>query len=379
MRTTPEILEKLIAFPTISADSNETMIRWVAARVTEVGGWIHVLAGSKPGKFNLLAGFGPRTGAGIVLSGHSDVVPVSGQDWQSEPFCLREQEGRLYGRGSSDMKGFLAAALAASLRADKATLTRPLWLAFSYDEEIGCVGVRDLLARLADEKFQAEGCVIGEPTEQKVALGHKGKLAGCIFCIGQAGHSANPALGCNAISLAADMVKAAEELQHELSVRGARDQAYPFPVTSVHIGTIQGGSALNIIPAHCEMKFEIRNVAGDDPQALVTHLRHQADKVVQLRGAGDISLTVTNEYPGLETKEDSAFAQKALEAAGTSFCKIGFGTEGGLFKKDLNFPVVVCGPGSIDRAHKPDEYVTRDELAACDRFLDNIIASLAAP
>lgn len=379
MRTTPEILEKLIAFPTISADSNETMIRWVGEQVTEAGGWIHVLAGAKPGKFNLLAGFGPKTGAGILLSGHSDVVPVTGQDWQSDPFCLSERHGRLYGRGSSDMKGFLASALAASLRADKTALTRPLWLAFSYDEEIGCVGVRDLLARLGQEKFQAEGCIIGEPTEQKVALGHKGKLAGCIFCTGQAGHSANPALGCNAISLAAEMVRVAEDLQHHLTAHGARDQAYPFPVTSVHIGTIKGGSALNIIPEHCEMQFEIRNVAGDDPQALVARLRHQADVLVKQRGAGEIKLTVTNEYPGLETRADEAFAQKTLAAAGADYCKIGFGTEGGLFKDQLHLPVVVCGPGSIDRAHKPDEYVTREELAACDQFLDNVIASLSSP
>lgn len=378
MRTTPEILEKLIAFPTISADSNEAMIRWVAEQITESGGRVHVLAGAKPGKFNLLAGFGPQTGSGIVLSGHSDVVPVSGQDWHSDPFCLTEQDGRLYGRGSSDMKGFLASALSASLRVDKSTLTRPLWLAFSYDEEIGCVGVRDLLARLENENFQAEGCIIGEPTEQKVALGHKGKLAGCIFCTGVAGHSANPSLGCNAISLAADMVKAAEGLQHQLSAQGARDQAYPFPVTSVHIGTIKGGSALNIIPEHCEMQFEIRNVAGDDPQALVARLRQQAESLVKQRGAGGISLTVTNEYPGLETRADNAFAQKTLAAAGTDYCKIGFGTEGGLFKDKLNLPVVVCGPGSIDRAHKPDEYVTRAELAACDQFIDRIIDSLKA-
>lgn len=379
MLTTLEILDKLIAFPTISADGNETLMRWVVDYITGAGGRIQVLAGAQPGKLNLLASFGPLTGAGIILSGHSDVVPVSGQDWHSDPFRLTGSDERLYGRGSSDMKGFLAAALHAAARADKHKLTRPLHLAFSYDEEIGCVGVRDLLARLAAETFHAEGCIIGEPTEQNVALGHKGKLAGCICCTGLSAHSANPTLGCNAISLAADMVAAAETMQATLCESGARDPAYPFASTSIHIGTIKGGTVLNIVPEHCEMQFEIRNVAGDDPHDLVQILRARAAEITERRGQGRIEIDVTNEYPGLETKADDAFAMKILGAAGTAACKIGFGTEGGLFKAQFDIPVVVCGPGSIDRAHKPDEYVTRDELAACDVFLDKVIAGLCAP
>lgn len=379
MLTTLDILDKLIEFPTISADSNETLIRWVVEYITAVGGKIRVLAGAKPGKLNLFASFGPDTGAGIILSGHSDVVPVIGQDWHSDPFRLTARDGHLYGRGSSDMKGFLAAALYAAARADKSKFTRPLHLAFSYDEEIGCVGVRDLLERLEAEKFHAEGCIIGEPTEQKVALGHKGKLAGCILCTGLSAHSANPALGCNAISLAADMVEEAESLQAELCKSGAQDPAYPFPSTSIHIGTIKGGSALNIVPEHCEMAFEIRTVTGDDPHKLVKTLQDRAYKIVARRGKGQIAVDITNEYPGLETRAEDAFAQKILEAAQTSPCKIGFGTEGGLFKAKFSMPVVVCGPGSIDRAHKPDEYIMQDELATYDTFLDKIIAGLSAP
>ncbi len=376
MTSTAETLATLIAFPTISADSNETLIRWSAARITEAGGRIHILAGAKPGKFNLLASFGPETGAGIVLSGHSDVVPVAGQAWTTDPFILTGKDEKLYGRGSSDMKGFLAACLSAAARANKTKLARPLHLAFSYDEEIGCIGVRDLLARLAKEKFQAEGCVIGEPTEQKVALGHKGKLAGCICCMGIPAHSANPALGCNAISVAAEMACEAEALQTELAASGAHDDAYPFPSTSVHVGTVTGGSALNIVPEHCEMQFEIRNVAGDEPRALVERLRGRAAEIIARRGKGAINIEITNEYPGLDTKKDSAFAQKMLFAAGTPACKIGFGSEGGLFNQALHLPVVICGPGSIDRAHKPDEYVTQPELDACDAFLDRVITGL---
>ena len=377
MINTAEILATLIAFPTISADNNDTLIRWSAARVAEAGGRVHIMAGAKPGKLNMLASFGPHTGAGIVLSGHSDVVPVAGQAWSTDPFVLTAKGNKLYGRGSSDMKGFLAAALSAAARADKAKLARPLHLAFSYDEEIGCIGVRDLLVRLAKENFQAEGCVIGEPTEQRLILGHKGKLSGCICCFGHPAHSANPALGCNAISLAAEMVCAAQALQAELAQTGQQDPAYAFPSTSVHIGTIHGGSVLNIVPEFCEMEFEIRNVTGDEPSTLVEWLRGRAAEIISRHSKGRIEIEITNEYPGLNTKQDSAFARKLLQAAGSQPGKISFGTEGGLFHETLHLPVVVCGPGSIDRAHKPDEYVTQDELDTCDAFLDRVIAGLS--
>ncbi|MDE2239393.1 MAG: acetylornithine deacetylase [Rhodospirillales bacterium] len=378
MISTAETLATLISFPTISADSNEALIRWSAGRITAAGGRIHIMAGAKPGKLNLLASFGPQTGAGIVLSGHSDVVPVAGQAWNTDPFILTCKNRKLYGRGSSDMKGFLAAALSAAARADKSKLARPLHLAFSYDEEVGCIGVRDMLARLAKENFRAEGCVIGEPTEQKVALGHKGKLSGCINCFGLAAHSANPTLGCNAITLAAEMVCAAEALQAELAQTGPRDEAFPFPSTSVHVGTIRGGTVLNTVPEFCEMEFEIRNVASDEPAVLVERLRGRAAEITSRHGKGSIEIEITNEYPGLDTTANDAFARKMIEAAGSPPGKIGFGTEAGLFKEVLHLPAVVCGPGSIDRAHRPDEYVTQDELDACDAFMDRVIAGLAA-
>ncbi|WP_234731848.1 acetylornithine deacetylase [Acidocella facilis] len=378
MTRTTAHLASLTAFPSISADPNEDLIRWSAGIVTAAGGRVQVLAGAKPGKLNMVASFGPQTGAGIVLSGHSDVVPVAGQDWHTDPFALTAKDGKLLGRGSSDMKGFLAACLSAAERADTTRLTRPLHLAFSYDEEVGCLGVRDLLERLQAENFQAEGCIIGEPTAQQVGFGHKGKIFGCFCCHGQPAHSANPALGCNAIGLAAEMVGAAETLQAELLATGMRDAAYPFPVTSVHVGTIKGGSALNIVPERCDVEFEIRNVAGEDAHALVAQLRARAAEIIARRGQGRIEIEIANEYPGLETAPEDPFAAKILAAAGTSPCKIGFGTEGGLFQSRLGLPVVVCGPGNIDRAHKPDEYITQDELDQCDAFLDRVIASLSA-
>ncbi|WP_297372012.1 acetylornithine deacetylase [Acidocella sp.] len=376
MPNTVEMLAALAAFPTISADSNEALIRFAAQAITQAGGRIENLAGSVKGKFNLMASFGPVAGAGIVLSGHSDVVPVAGQNWHSAPFSLTEREGRLHARGASDMKGFLAAMLTAAARCEVAKLTRPLHLIFSYDEEIGCVGVRDLLARLAAERFVAQGVIIGEPTEGRVITGHKGKIAGCLCCRGRAAHSANPALGCNAIMLAADMLSEMRALQTEL-MQGPRDDAYPFPFTSLHAGRIKGGVALNIVPDACEIEFELRHLAGTDTDALLARLRAAGARIGAASNGGTVTLEVTNHYPGLETPRGAAITQIALAAAGRDETgKIGFGTEAGLFAESLGLETVICGPGSIDRAHKADEYVTRDELAACDAFLDRIIATL---
>jgi len=376
MPNTVETLAALAAFPTISADSNESLIRYAAARISQAGGRINTLAGASPGKFNMLASFGPDTGAGIVLSGHSDVVPVSGQDWHTDPFTLTERDRKLHARGASDMKGFLAAMLTAAERCATAKLRRPLHLVFSYDEEIGCIGVRDLLARLRAQNFQAQGCIIGEPTEQRVITGHKGKIAGCIHCRGVAAHSANPPLGCNAIMLAADMLAEMAALQTELA-NAAHDDAYPFPFTSLHAGTIKGGVALNIVPDACDIAFEIRHVAGEDTQALLARLRSAGARRAAASNGGAVEVRVTHDYPGVDTPQDAAIVHTALAAAETTQTgKVSFGTEAGLFTQALGLETVICGPGSIDRAHKPDEYVTRDELAACDTFLDRIISSL---
>jgi acetylornithine deacetylase len=376
MSNTAQTLATLAAFPTISADPNEDLIRYAAQRITAAGGRVHSMAGALPGKFNLLASFGPETGAGLVLSGHSDVVPVKGQDWHSDPFTLTEREGRLYARGSSDMKGFLAAMLTAAERADKGKFTRPLHLAFSYDEEIGCVGVRDLLTRLQAEGFQAQGCVIGEPTELRVITGHKGKIAGCICCRGKAAHSANPSLGCNAIQLAGGMLAALSALQQEL-LETRRDDDYPYPHSSLQPGKIAGGVALNIVPDACDIEFELRYLAGEDTASLLERLRQKGRELAAAAPGGSIELRITNEYPGVDTPQDAPITRQALAAAGaTGTGKVGFGTEAGLFAASLGMQTVICGPGSIDRAHKPNEYVTRDELAAADTFLDRLLETL---
>ncbi|MCF3948713.1 acetylornithine deacetylase [Acidiphilium sp. AL] len=381
MESTVETLARLVSVPTISRTPNDALIAYVADRLRVAGGRVSAFPGENPGTSNLLASFGPDNEGGIVLSGHGDVVPVDGQVWSSDPFVLTERDDRLHARGAVDMKGFVACMLTAAERAVGTELSRPLHLAISCDEEIGCVGVRPMLERLAAEGFRASGCIIGEPTGLAVAIGHKGKVAGCICCRGEAAHSANPTLGCNAINLAAAMVRETEELQAWLRAHGTPDAAYALPYSTVHIGTIKGGTALNIVPDACDMEFEIRFLPGDSPDDLLARLSEAGGRLARneiARGRhAAVEMTVQNAYPGLHTPEDAPIAALARAAAGNATStKLSFGTEAGLFNDTLGLPAVVCGPGSIDRAHKPDEYITKDELAACDAFLDRVVTSL---
>jgi acetylornithine deacetylase len=372
------ILEQLVAFPTVSRDENESMIGFMAARLRAAGGRVRVLPGVEAGKANMLASFGPEGGGGIVLSGHSDVVPVDGQDWACDPFALTARGDRLFGRGTTDMKGFLACALALAERLDERALSRPLHIAVSHDEEVGCVGVRGMLATLAAEGFSAQGALIGEPTCMRVAVGHKGKIAGCIHCRGAAAHSANPGLGCNAVYLAADMIGELRALQDWLLAHGARDAAYEVPYSTVHVGMIAGGTALNIVPASCDVAFEFRLLPGDAAAPLLTRLRAAGERlagVEQARGRhAAVEVVERNAYPGLETPAESAFVALVQAAGAGAVFKAGFGAEAGLFDAMLGLDSVVCGPGSIDRAHKADEFILTSELAACDSFLDRLVA-----
>lgn len=379
-QSTVETLAQLVAFPTVSRESNEALIRYAAERLAAAGGRVRVLPGELAGKSNLIASFGPEGADGIVLSAHSDVVPTDGQEWASDPFALTERDGRLYARGASDMKGFVACMLTAADGLRHARLARPLHIAISHDEEIGCVGVRSMLQRLAAEGFRAAGCIVGEPTGLAIATGHKGKIAGSIRCQGQAAHSANPMLGCNAINLAARMIGETEALQEWLAQNGARDAAYAAPYSTVHVGTIAGGTALNIVPDSCSLGFEIRLLPGDSPDDLLARLTARGQEIAASARSGGhaaaIEVSVQNAYPGLQTAEDAPIATLVRQAGAGAAVKLSFGTEGGLFNDMLGVPTVVCGPGSIDRAHKPDEFITRDELAAGDAFLDRIVHSL---
>ncbi|WP_102961300.1 acetylornithine deacetylase [Mangrovicella endophytica] len=378
---TLELLDRLIGFPTVSRDPNRELIDFVAAFLAARGVESQLIATPDGRKANLFATIGPKDVPGIMLSGHTDVVPVDGQAWSGDPFRMSVRDGRAYGRGTADMKGFVAAALALADRAASVPLAMPLHLALSHDEEIGCVGVRSLIEQLQTQPLRPRFCLIGEPTSMRVALGHKGKLAARACAHGVTGHSALAPRALNAIHLACDFLERLRFRQAELATSGRNDPDYDVPYTTIHVGTISGGTALNIVPERCTLDFEIRNLAGEDAEAILDTLRRDAEAIALAQRprfeCAAIEIETFNAYPALDTPADAEvvhFARMLVEDD-TTF-KVAFGTEGGLFHDSLGIPTVICGPGSMDQGHKPDEYIALDQLAAADRMMDRLLNQL---
>ncbi|WP_122447756.1 acetylornithine deacetylase [Pseudomonas viridiflava] len=377
-----EILKRLIAFDTVSSEPNMALIEYVRELLASKGIESLIVKDETGKKANLFASTGPRDVPGVLLSGHTDVVPAAGQAWTMPPFQATLRDGRIYGRGTCDMKGFIALAIDAMLNAADMALLRPLQLALSHDEEIGCVGVRHLLDVLHLAPVRPFLCVVGEPTLMQFAVGHKGKASYRTFCRGQEAHSSLAPRAVNAIHLASDFIAELRNSQKRIEQQGSRDEGYDIPYSTVHIGRIDGGKALNIVPNLCTMEFEYRNLPGDNPEVLLEQLRERADVLVreakQLSGVAAIEIEVMNEYPALET-HPSVEAVRMLHAfaePGTQHIKVSYGTEGGLFAGRLNVPVVVCGPGSIEQAHKPDEFIDESQMDAGERFLQSLLGSL---
>ena len=370
-----DILRKLIGFPTISRESNLDLIRYVADLLTEGGVSCRIIEDHLQPKANLFASIGPVERPGVMLSGHKDVVPIEGQDWSVPPFEMTEREGRLYGRGAADMKGFVACAIVAMLRAARGELQTPLHLALSYDEELGCLGVHSLIAMLREAPVRPRLCIVGEPTSMAVATGHKGKVGARAVLRGREGHSALAPLALNAIHLGCDFVSALRAEQSRLEQEGPRDGDYDIPYSTVHVGRFNAGVALNIVPNLGTLDFEIRNIAADDPAVIMDRLRHAAAEIAgraaEIAPEAAIEITIFNTYPGLDTPATSeavAFVKSLIGANRT--IKVAFGTEGGLFDRDLGVPTVVCGPGSMVQGHKPDEYVSFEQLRRCESMLE---------
>lgn len=378
---TVELLQRLIDYPTVSRDSNLALIEFAANWLEDAGARVELVHNADRSKANLHAVIGPEDIPGVVLSGHSDVVPVEGQPWTVDPFRSTVRDGRVYGRGSADMKGYLAAVLALAPDAAPKRLGKPLHVVFSHDEEIGCVGVRSLIERMKTWEVMPESCVIGEPTDMRPAIAHKGKTAARCECRGVAAHSSLPDLGVNAIHLAVDMITEVRRLQRHLIESGARDGDFNVPYTTLHVGTIEGGTILNTVPDACRFELEIRNLPGDDPDALMTRLDEAAQDIAstyrsRFAEAG-IELKVVNQYPALDTEAGSEAVSWVKALCGeSSHDKLAFGTEGGLFHRELGIPTVICGPGSMNQGHKPDEYVEVSQLEACDRFLTRMLNDL---
>lgn len=383
MTRTQNLLKDLIAFPTVSADSNMDLIVYCQDLLQSAGAEVTLIQDKTGQKANLYATLGPKDRAGVLLSGHTDVVPVTGQAWTVPAFEMTTRDGRCYGRGTADMKGFVAATLAAAERAAQRDLATPLHIALSYDEEVGCIGVRSLIDMLAAAPFRPLFCIVGEPTSMRVATGHKGKTAARMTATGRAGHSALAPKALNAIHMACDMISMIRSVQDDILRTSVQDPDYDIPYTTLHVGQINGGIALNIVPDRCEFAFEIRNLAGDDPGRILDTIKTRRDAyladLAERFPEAAIDIDITNTYPALETDKISAVVDLVKGLSGfNSTIKVAFGTEGGLFSSRLDIPTVVCGPGSMDQGHRPDEFVSSAELKACDTMLDALLDRLEA-
>ncbi|MBI6554792.1 acetylornithine deacetylase [Pseudomonas sp. LY-1] len=373
------LLQTLVGFDTTSRESNLQLIAFVRDYLASHCVASELIYNEARTKANLFASIGPVEVPGIVLSGHTDVVPVDGQPWSVPPFELTERDGRLFGRGTADMKGYIACVLALVPALVAATLRRPVHIALSYDEEVGCLGVRSLLSVLAQRPVKPMLCIIGEPTELKPVLGHKGKLAMRCDVHGAACHSAYAPHGVNAIEHAAELIGELGRIGQRL--RDKQDARFDPPFSTVQTGVIGGGKALNIVPADCRFDFEVRALPGQAPQAVADELRAYAEQQVLPRmqavsAQSAIRFTELSAYPGLMTDQHSEAAELIAAFCGSrAFGTVAFGTEGGLFDA-VGIPTVVCGPGSMDQGHKPDEFVSVAQLAQCDQMLHSMLNAL---
>ncbi len=381
MNKTLLYLEKLIAFPTVSKDSNLALIAYVQEVLTGFGVASHLVPNEDGTKANLWATIGPSDRSGIALSAHTDVVPVVGQAWTSDPFEATYRGGNIYGRGSADMKGFIACCLTLVDKAHKLKLRTPIHLAFSYDEEIGCIGVRRLLDMLKTLPIKPRFCIVGEPTMLQVVTAHKGKLGYRVTAHGLEAHSSLAPIGANAIYMACDLISEIRSLQTEIAEHGMRDGDYEVAYTTLHVGKMAGGEVMNIVPNHASFDYEIRYLPEDDGPAIALKIEAAAERVAakfrDVFPEARFSFHQLQSYPALNTPVDSEAVNfvRAL-TGGNSVGKITFGTEGGLFQRELGVPAVVCGPGNIAVAHKPDEYVSEEQLALCDEMFDRLLAEV---
>jgi len=382
-----ELLEHLIAFDTTSRESNLGLIEWARDWLGRHGVASRLTYDKSGRKANLFAtvpgGAGVDARAGLVLSGHTDVVPVDGQSWSTDPFRATIRDDRVYGRGTADMKGYLAVALAMTPRFLAAGLKAPVHFALSYDEETGCIGVRGLLEDLAASGIRPAGCIVGEPTSMQVVVAHKGKRAFRCCVRGREAHSSLTPHGVNAIEYAARLVVHIRGIADRLRDTGPRNHGFDVPFTTMQTGTIRGGTAANIVPRECAFEFEFRYLPGADPDALADEIESYARDVLEpemKRVAEDagIEFEAREEIPGLEIAEEHRLTElgKAL-TRNRAVGRVAYATEAGLFQK-AGIPSIICGPGSIAQAHRPDEYVTFEQLAQCEAFLERVCESLGA-
>ncbi|UWR57063.1 acetylornithine deacetylase [Phaeobacter inhibens] len=382
MEQTTRILSDLIAYPTVSADSNLEMIAYLANRLEDCGARVDVMFDASGQKANLFATLGPDTDGGIVLSGHSDVVPVTDQDWTSDPFTMEERDGRLYGRGTCDMKGFIAATLAMAPEFAEQISRRPVHFAFTYDEEVGCIGAGHLVQALRERELKPRLALIGEPTSMRVVEGHKGCHEYSTRFQGLEGHGSDPGRGVNAVEYAARYVSRLLDLRGDLQQRTPPDSRFDPPWTTLNIGALNGGSAHNVIASKAQVDWEMRPVQPSDADHVKeTMARYCRDTLLPAMQAiypeASIETEVVGEVAGLTPTTQNEARELMADLLGSNAAElVPFGTEAGLFQ-ELGMDVVVCGPGSIAQAHKADEYLTLDQLSQCLTVLNRLAGRLA--
>ena len=382
LEETKDILAELVALATISSEPNLEMIDRIAARLAAAGAHLEVLRSPSGHQANLFATLGPRGPGGVVLSGHTDVVPVEGQAWTSDPFVLRESDGRLFGRGTCDMKGFIAAVLAMAGRIDPASLKRPLHFAFTYDEETGCIGARQLMRDLATRSIVPDIAIIGEPTTMRVIEGHKGCYEYSTGFTGLEGHGSQPDKGVNAVEYAVRYATRLLELREELILRAPANSAFDPPWSTINIGRLAGGIACNVIAGRADVDWETRPVQSADGTFVKEALASYCDDVLlpamqAVTPEAGIETTIVGEVEGLIPMRDNAARALLTELTGANRAElVSFGTEAGLYQA-LGTAAVVCGPGSIEQAHKPDESIEVSQLDECLGLLERLADRLA--
>ena len=377
-------IDRLIAFPTVSRDSNLGLIEWVRDELARLGvrsNLVYDVGGHKANLFATLSAEPDRVKTGgLVLSGHTDTVPVDGQDWSSDPFRATHRDGRIHGRGTADMKGFIAIALAWAPRFLAAQERLPLHLSLTYDEETTFLGVKGLVADLADRGIRPAGCIIGEPTDMQAIVAHKGKRDLCCKVRGRESHSALTPQGVNAIEFAARLIAYIRGIADRLAREEARDARFTVPHSTLQTGLIKGGIATNVVPRDCEFHFEMRNLPSMSHDKLEGEIVEYAERelVPQMkRVASDAGIAFERglDLPAFGIAPDAPIVRWAQDIARTGHLGAGavsFATEASIFAQ-AGIPTVVLGPGSIDQAHKPDEYISYEQVAACEAFFARMI------
>ena len=376
-----QILEKLISFDTVSSNSNLEIISYCEKILKDAGAETTLIKNTEETKANLFATIGPVDQPGIILSGHTDVVPITNQKWQTNPFKLTEIDNKLYGRGTADMKSFVACALNAASKASSMNLKTPLHFSFSYDEEIGCVGVRSLIKMLKNSSINPLFCIVGEPTSMQVMSGHKGKVNASVLIKGKEAHSALTTKGLNSIYLASEFIQGIQSIQTNLINNTTHDNDFEVPYTTLQVGKIEGGVAVNIVPSSSSLLFEIRSLHSDDPNLILKDIKILSEKIVKSHidkfPDTEIEIKVTSQYPALNTMKNSDVISFLNGLTGNnSVEKVSFGTEGGLFSNELNIQTAICGPGSMNQGHQPDEYIEKVQIDLCDQMLENLLNKL---